>query len=327
MTEIANREDIVGASITVGLGDSIVFSAGYGLADRERGVSTQPYHRFRIYSLSKHLAATAAAKLAQIGALELDAPIEKYMPLIHPNLHGITARQLIGHLSGIRHYANDDWQLFANASCTSPFEALLWFQGDSLEFKPGDEFGYTTYGYVVLSALIEKVSGKPFLDCLQDLLFSPAGINNVKLDDADQIDYLAARPYEYWQGVMYNARYANNVCKYGGGGLAMSTLDLVSFDLALLNNRIVNQKTKEKLFESMTLNDGEPTDYGFGIERATDNDSRLYLWHSGRSRGGRNALVIYPEERLVVAISANTNGESIVKEAETIAKTFLNATE
>ena len=258
------------------------------------------------------------------GLLDLDVPIEAYMPLIHENLYGITARQLIGHTSGIRAYKEGEWQQFADAACHSPFEAMMLFQADPLEFAPGTDFGYTTYGYVVLSALIEKVSGRPFIEYLKGELFQPNTTFDVSLDNADKTDHLAAKPYEYWKEVMYDARYANNTCKYGGGGLSASTQDIVQFNLNLLNDRLVSPETLQMVFSSLKKKNGEETQYGFGLEFATDSAGRYYAWHSGRSRGGRNALVIYPEIKLVVCISANTNGDSIVNEAESIALEFLN---
>jgi len=318
-----DRVDIVGLSMTIGYQDSIVYSKGYGFADREQEIKVQPYHKFRIYSLSKHIAAIGAAKLYEKGLLDLDLPVENYMPLIHENLHGITARQLVGHTSGIRAYEEGEWQKFANAACQSPFEAMLLFQEDPLEFEPGADFRYTTYGYVVLSALIEKVSGRPFMEYLNTELFYPNGITSVTLDNSDKTDHLAAKPYEYWKEVMYNARYANNTCKFGGGGLSASTQDVVQFNLNLLNDRVISTETREMVFSSLKTNNGKATQYGFGLEFSNDTVGRNYAWHSGRSRGGRNALVIYPKEKLVVCISANTNGDSIVSETERVAQEFL----
>ncbi len=323
LNEINSREDIVGASITIGLADSIVFSKGYGMVDRELKVKTQDYHKFRIYSLSKHITAIAAAKLYEDGLLDLDKPINGYIPFLNEKLHGITSRQLIGHIAGIRSYENEEWQKVSNGACITPFESILAFQSDSLLFQPGEQYSYTSFGYVLLSAIIEKVSGKAFIEFLQEEFFEPLHLN-FSLDNADESDDLAAKPYEYWKGTMYNARYANNTCKFGGGGLSASTKDVVLFDLALLQNKIIAKESLDMVFDSMKLNNGEKTNYGFGLQFDTDDKGRNYAWHSGRSRGGRNALVIYPNEKLVICISSNTNGDGIVEEAERIAFSFIN---
>lgn len=323
MQEIVGREDIVGASITIGQADSIYFTKGYGLADRELKVKTQPYHRFRVYSLSKHITAIAAAKLAEDGVLDLDQPISTYIPFIDVQLASITTRQLIGHTSGIRSYQEGEWQRVSSGLCSSPFESLLSFEGDSLLFTPGEDYAYTSFGYVLLSAVIEKVAQQPFMNYLSEEILEPLGISNIRLDDAKQVDYLAAKPYEYWQGTMYGARYANNSCKFGGGGLLASTLDIVAFNQQLLNGGLISAESLKMIYTSMRLNDGSETGYGFGLQFDVDEKGRSYAWHSGRSRGGRNALVIYPDQKLIVCISANTNGDGIVIEAETIAKSLL----
>lgn len=323
LEEIISREDIVGASVSIGIADSIIFSKGYGLIDKELNVITQDYHKFRIYSLSKHIAAIAAAKLNEEGLLDLDKPINEYIPFIDEKLHGITARQLIGHTAGIRSYEDEEWQKVSNGVCISPFESILSFQSDSLLFQPGEKYSYTSFGYVLLSAVIEKVSKKPFMEYLDEILFEPLDLN-ITLDNAEVIDNLAAKPYEYWKGTMYNARYANNTCKFGGGGLSSSTRDVVIFNQALLQEKLINAENLKMVFTSMELNNGEVTNYGFGLQFDSDNKGRNYAWHSGRSRGGRNALVIYPEQQLIVCISTNTNGDGIVEEAERIAQSYLD---
>lgn len=326
LTEIISREDIVGVSVTVGLADSILFSKGYGMVDRELEVPTQDYHKFRIYSLSKHITAIAAAKLYEDGLLDLDKPINDYIPFLDEKLHGITARQLIGHTAGIRSYEDEEWQKVSSGVCLTPFESILSFQSDSLLFKPGEDYSYTSFGYVLLSAVIEKISGEPFMEYLDKVFFRPLNLN-FTLDNADIIDYLAAKPYEYWKGTMYNARYANNTCKFGGGGLSASTKDVVLFNQALLNGQLIKKETLDMVFTSMVLNNGDKTDYGFGLQFDSDDKGRNYAWHSGRSRGGRNALVIYPKQQLIVCISTNTNGDGIVEEAESIAQSYLTEIE
>ncbi len=326
LNEITSREDIVGVSVTIGVGDSIVFSKGYGMVDRELKIKTQDYHKFRIYSLSKHITAIAAAKLYEDGFLDLDKSIKEYIPFLDEKLHKVTTRQLIGHIAGIRSYKDEEWQKVSNGVCVSPFESILSFQTDSLLFNPGEEYSYTSFGYVLLSAIIEKVSGKPFMEYLEESFFKPLDLN-ITLDNSELTDHLAAKPYEYWKGTMYNARYANNTCKFGGGGFSASTNDVVIFNQNIISGNLINQETLNMVFTSMELNNGKKTNYGFGLQFDTDDKGRKYAWHSGRSRGGRNALIVYPKEKLVVCISSNTNGDAIVEEAENIAQSFLNETE
>ena len=193
LTELVERADIVGASITVGLGDSILHSKGFGLMDKDLGIPSQPYHKFRIYSLSKHITAIAAAKLYEKGILDLDKGIAEYIPFLEEHLKDITTRQLIGHTAGIRSYREGEWQEYANNACSSPFEAMRAFESDSLLFEPGEKYSYTSFGYVLLSAVIEKVSGKRFLDYLNEAIFVPIGINNVSLAKYYKITYLTDR--------------------------------------------------------------------------------------------------------------------------------------
>lgn len=323
LNSIVEKKDIVGATVTVGIKDKIVMSKGYGLIDIENKIKTQPYHKYRIYSISKHITAIAAAKLAEEGKLDLDAPIVKYIPFINDKLKKVTTRQLVGHIAGVRSYREGEWQKVSSGVCISPFESILSFQNDELLFKPGDKYSYTSFGYVLLSAVIEKASNKSFVESVNETFFTPLGIKDLTLDNSNEADFLRAKPYEYYKEKMYPARYANNTCKFGGGGFTTSTPSIVKFNLALLNGKIVNDKTLKTIFTSIKLNNGKETGYGFGLQFEKDKSGRKFAWHSGRSRGGRNALVIYPKEKVVVAISSNTNGDGIVTQAESIAQEFL----
>ena len=124
------------------------------------------------------------------------------------------------------------------------------------------------------------------MEYLDDNLFRPLDLN-ITLDNSEVTDNLAAKPYEYWKGTMYNARYANNSCKFGGGGFSSSTRDVVLFNQALLQEKLISARTLKMVFTSMELNNGEKTNYGFGLQFASDEKGRNYAWHSGRSRGGR----------------------------------------
>ena len=322
LEKILAEEDYFGVSVSVGIGDSIVYAEGFGFAHLEQQEAATPNHLFRIYSIAKAMTGTAVARLSEEGLLDLDAPIETYLPALKPSLYGLTARQLVGHLSGVRHYRDGEWLNVSQNTCTSPQDALPLFEDDPLEHAPGLQFTYSSFGFVLLSAVVEAAAGEPFIDYMTRTIFAPAGMTGIQLDNPEIDMAMRAQPYEYWKNTIYEARPANNTCKMGGGGFVASSNDVARFGLALMNHHLVQPVTLAMILTSMQEGSGADTEYGFGIGVGTDQEGRAYAVHSGGAIGGRAALFLYPENNVVVALTANSNGRRLTNDAEEIARLF-----
>lgn len=325
LEKIVAEDGFVGVSVSVGVGDSIVFAEGAGFAHEERQEAATPDHQFRIYSLAKPMTGVALARLWEEGRIDLDAPIETYLPSLNPALHGISARQLVGHLSGIRHYKKGEWLKVSKSPCASPAEALVAFASDPLEHVPGSQLSYSSFGFVLLSAVMEAAADQPFLDYITHRVFEPAEMTSIQLDDPNAERPLRAQPYEYRRRKFREARFVDNTCKMGAGGFTASSNDVARFGLALMNHQLVQPSTLEMILTSMKDASGEDTQYGFGLAVSTDAEGRGYAVHSGGAIGGRAALFLYPETNIVVAITANSEGRRLTEEAETIARFFYAA--
>ena len=168
------RQGIPGLSIAIGQGGSVRFTSGYGLADLENSVPARAATVYRLASISKPMTAVAALQLAERGALDLDAPVQKYVPAFPEKAWPVTARQLLGHLGGVRHYRDDE------PTNTRPYESLddslAFFKDDALVAEPGARFVYSTYGYNLVGAAVEGAAGKPFVEVLKEGVFAPAGL-------------------------------------------------------------------------------------------------------------------------------------------------------
>ncbi|HEX6643571.1 MAG TPA: serine hydrolase domain-containing protein, partial [Gemmatimonadales bacterium] len=150
------RVGIPGVSITVMRDGRIVWSEGIGWADLEQRVPVTPLTRFRVGSVSKSLTAAAVGLLVERGRLDLDAPVQRYVPAFPEKRYPITTRLVAGHLAGIRHYAGNEFlSMRPYASVT---EGLEIFQHDSLLFHPGTRYLYSSYGWNLVSAVIEGAS-------------------------------------------------------------------------------------------------------------------------------------------------------------------------
>ena len=137
---------------------------------------------FRVYSVSKPIAAAAAARLAEEGALDLDAAASTYLPELPSQLGQLTARQLIGHLAGVRHYNDGEWLKVSRSACSSPLDGLAPILAGSLIATPGLRYSYSPFGYVLLSAIIEAASDEPFDEAVRGRVLAPAGMTRTVIE-------------------------------------------------------------------------------------------------------------------------------------------------
>src|SRR5215475_16058517 len=152
---------IPGFNVAVAIDGKIVYSEAFGYADLEQRVPAWPITKFRIGSVSKPLTSAALMKLVEQGKIDLDAPIQKYAPTFPDKGAVITARLLAGHLGGIRHYK--DGEVDNQKHYDNVVDGLERFKDDPLVVPPGTKFSYSSYGFNLLSAVMQGAAGKPFL--------------------------------------------------------------------------------------------------------------------------------------------------------------------
>nr|XP_029524807.1 serine beta-lactamase-like protein LACTB, mitochondrial isoform X1 [Oncorhynchus nerka] len=287
-------QDEVGAPrlvVGVSVDGSQVWCEGLGYADLENRVPCGPETVLRIASISKPLTTAAAARLWEEGKLDLDAPVQKYVPEFpQKQFEGedvtITPRLILSHLSGIRHYEKDakkvredrakakrplklpgeeekslsenkpktedsstkskenkraqkkkefeQEEYYLKDSFESVIHALDLFKDDTLVFKPGTTFLYSTHAFTLLSAVVERAAGQHFLDHMMKM-FRELGMLNTVPDENDPIIYNRSRFYHFnKKGRIVNCPYVDNSYKWAGGGFLSTVGDLLLFGNALL---------------------------------------------------------------------------------------------
>ena len=312
-----------GVSIAVSRDGRLLWSEGIGCADLELDVPVSTATRFRIGSVSKPLAAAALGSLVEEGRLDLDAPIQRYVPDFPVKAWPITPRQLAGHLAGVRHYEAGEFEIRDHYDTVR--KGLVIFEKDALLFQPGTDFSYSTYGFNLLSAVIEGAAGEPFLAVMEERVFAPAGMHETSADDPAAIVPNRARCYTRTAetGKILNAGFVDNSYKWAGGGFVSTPEDLVAFANALLDGRLLKPETVRLLWTSQKTSDGKETEYGMGWGVDKDSKGRARVRHSGGAQGGTANLIIYPAEHLVVAMVVNSD-ESFTGRAPEIAEMFLD---
>jgi len=313
---------IPGLSLTVAVDGKIMYSEGFGYADLEERVPVWPTTKFRIGSISKPLTATALMQLVEAGKLDLDAPVQKYVPSFPDKGAVITARMLAGHLAGIRHYQGDEFNIqrhYANV-----LDGLKIFENDPLVSPPGTKFNYSSYGYNLLSAVVESAAGENFLAYMQKHVFDAMGLAHTAADQNTQIVEQRSRFYEKEKdGTLENAPYVDNSYKWAGGGFLSTSEDLVRFGSMLLQPGFLKADSLKLLFTSQKTKSGGETGYGMGWGITKSPSGRVVYEHSGGSIGGSSQLMVYPETHVVVALVTNlTSREWKASEVEAVAEKF-----
>jgi CubicO group peptidase (beta-lactamase class C family) len=328
IVETMTKQSVPGLSIAVAVDGKIIWSEGFGLADLENQIRVSPATRFRIASISKPLTAAAMARLFEQGKLDLDAPVQKYVPNFPRKEKDITARQLAGHLSGIRHYRRDpdeskDEFFNRREYYKSVSEALKTFQDDPLDFTPGTKFGYSSFGYTLLSAVIEGASRQNFLTYMQEQVFIPLRMPSTSADDNRQIIPDRARFYSLdSEKRLINAPYIDRSYSWAGGGFLSTPEDLARFGSAHLQSGYLKAETLKEIFTSQKTADGKETGTGFGWRIGQDKEGRTFYFHPGEDVGGRSYLLMYPEKKVVIAMLHNLTGASLASIIE-ISKLFI----
>ncbi|ELT90093.1 hypothetical protein CAPTEDRAFT_89169, partial [Capitella teleta] len=252
-----------GLTVAVSIDGQVVWAEGLGYADIEKRTPCSADTVMRIASISKPITMTAAARLMQAGKLDIDKPVKEYIDAWPQQTYkgqnvDITTRQLVSHMSGIRHYEKDcgkkakkakkegdedemnsqkELQMkeyYIKEKFTSVASSLNLFKNDELCSLPGTEYLYTTHGWTAVSAVIEGAAKKPFADLILQM-FKDLGLSNTYLDDNGPLIYNRSSYYvKNKKSQIENAPYVDNSYKYAGGGFVSTASDLCRFANVML---------------------------------------------------------------------------------------------
>jgi len=303
VTDAMSRLGIPGLSLAVAEGGEVRHEAGFGFADVENEVPARPETAYRLASVSKPITAAAVMKLAEEGRLDLDAPVSRYCPDFPEKRWPVTARQLLCHQGGVRHYRPDEQPI--TRRFTSLTEGLALFRDDPLVFEPGTRVLYTTHGYTLLGCAAAGAAGRPFMTLLNDLVLAPSGMSATRVDDVRGLIPNRAQGYvRDGSGQLLNSALADMTYKVPGGGLSSTAPDVARFGTALLSGRLVSAATLKRMLDRQKTRDGRVTGFGLGLALG-HRGGRPEAWHHGGQERVSTVLYLRPDSGLAVAILAN----------------------
>ena len=304
------------AAITVE--GELVWAGATGWADVKNKIPATVQTTYRIGSTSKAVEITGLARLVGAGIIDLDAPISTYAAdLPNPAWQNFTARQLASHTAGLPGYEenNDRIGLYQSMALTSrytdPKDALSVFDTADVLFEPSDNFHYSSFDNVLLSAVMQDATGHPFNDLMSARVFDPIGM------EATMPDYLRGKnlpfalSYQTKGDEVKPWRKVDLSHKLAGGGYISTPSDLARLGAAWLDEDFISSDVRDVFWTLAKLSDGSVNEdnYALGFRRniwlREDAGNVVYLNHGGISKGAQCWLMIVPEYDLTLAISVN----------------------
>ncbi|WP_291866056.1 serine hydrolase domain-containing protein [Maribacter sp.] len=309
------EKQIPGVAITVLEKGKTIFQKSYGYADIEEKIIIDPKKtQFRIASVSKPIAATALAYMVADGIIDLDASFYDYVPYYPKKKWDFTMRQLASHTAGIRSYKGIEYGLNKEYSIK---DSISIFKEDPLLFKPGTDYLYTSFDWVLVSLAMQEASGIPFENYVQEKVLQPLGMCNTEAEIPGNSYPNATSFYSKNRLGFRLSIPVNNYYKLAGGGFLSTAVDIANFGQAFLAKQVLQKDMLTQFLTSESIN-GKPTYYGLGWQVSQDKKGRKYFGHVGNGVGGYSNFYVYPKEQLVFSILTNCTNPNIQEELDEV---------
>lgn len=311
----------------------VLLREGFGLADRAFGVPAAPDTRYWVASVTKLFTAVLVLQLVDAGRLDVEAPIRRYLPdYAGGGADRVTLAQLLHHTSGLAQWERATSYADAVAHGLEayqlphpPAELLAKYASDPLAHAPGTTFEYNNADYVVLGAILERVTGLPYDTLLARRLTTPLGLTGTGLLHAQAVVPRLAPTYSRADSAAPLQRdlpvYPENW--WAAGGLYSTADDLRAFADALYGGRLLRPATLRVL-----LTPGLD-EYGCGLwvtAQDVDGTKHRFAQRPGRIMGANVTLLRYLDDDLTVVVLGNTNAADVDAFGFVVGRTVLGGT-
>jgi CubicO group peptidase (beta-lactamase class C family) len=260
--------------------------------------------RYSIGSISKQFTAAAMLFLQEQGKLSLDDKVAKFVPTL-TRANEVTIRELLSHTSGYQDYWPQDYVMPMMLQPTTAAKIMDLWARKPLDFDPGTKWQYSNTNYVIAGVIIEKVSGKPLLQFLQEKIFNPLGMKSVTSMDESKSDANDPTGYlRYALGPLRPAPKEGAGWLFAAGELAMTAEDLAKWNISIMDQRLLKPASYRELEREVQLNNGLGTRYGLGVSVGMEAGHRA-ISHGGEVSGFTAESIVLPDERVSVVALTN----------------------
>ena len=297
-----------GAAVLVVQDGKPVLRKGYGLANVELGVPIQPDMVFELGSITKQFTAAAILMLAERGQISLSDDVTKYLPDYPTHGRTITIEHLLTHTSGIPSYTGLPEWLPKRREDLTPQQIIDLFKDKPLEFEPGEKWAYNNSGYILLGAILEKLTGKTYEDFVEQEIFKPLGMTRSAYGSNSEIVPGRVDGYDPDDAGYRRTGYLSMTHPYAAGSLISNVDDMARWDEALRSGKLLKPASLERMFTPVPLRSGKNTAYAYGWAIG-EYAGRKVIEHGGDINGFTTDILRVPEARLLVVILSNNTGK------------------
>ena len=315
---------IPGLSIGVSRGKETILARGYGYASLEDSTPATAETVYPIASITKQFTAAGVMRLDEENRVKLTDDFSRYLPAFPLKEPKTTVQQLLNHTAGIPNALPGDSAAGGGVLDLTADEFLASFGSLPRDFPPGEKFAYSNGGYYVLGLLIEAVSGRPYADYMRERLFEPVGMTSSSECGREGTSHAVG--YDVRDSSLIPAPPITGGRLFAAAGLCSTVPDLLKWQRALRDRKVVNFFSWKQMIEPAELKDGSRASYGFGLTLGRLGKHRS-VGHGGSVPGFSSQLTHYPDDDVTIAVLANSEQALPRRIADQIAVVLLGIVE
>ena len=303
--KVVSEKQLIGLSVGVMQDGNVVLAKGYGVRSIEPREPVTTSTMFPIGSVTKQFTCSSALLLAQDGKLSMSDPVAKYVPNA-TRAGEITLLDAGQHVTGYRDYYPLDFVVREMQKDESADTIIGRYATRALDFNPGSRWSYSNTNFLILGKAIEKASGKSVGDFMSERIFAPLGMTRTKFDPPATDTGMSRGYTTYALAKPVLAKREGKGWTGAAGAIFSTPTDLLKWDLALLDGKILSPTSFATLTTPRTLSDGRSTGYGCGMSVQLTGNA-VVLSHGGAVAGSVAQNIIIPETRSAIAVVANAD--------------------
>jgi CubicO group peptidase (beta-lactamase class C family) len=308
------NKNMFNGSVLVAKKGKVLLKKGYGSANFSYNIPNKPDTKFKLASVTKQFTAMGIMILEEQGKLSVNDSLSKFIP-DYPGGNKITLHHLLNHSSGIPNLTAsprfDSIKVFPHTL----EQVIGHFKTMPLEFEPGQKFNYSNSGYILLTSIIEKISGMSYAEFISKNIFEKLEMKNSGYCNTNAVIKNMAEGYNQTGDDYAKAPYVNMSIPLGAGGLYSTVEDLYLWDRALYTEKLVKKNTIEKILTPSKDGMG----YGWFINTFQGNK---WIFHNGGIEGFSTAINRFPENDICIIMLKNVDNQTYFS-ANKIARQML----
>jgi D-alanyl-D-alanine carboxypeptidase len=303
------QKPFVGISVALLQGGKITFCRGFGYAAKETTQLVDTETRFAVASVTKQFTAASILQLFEEGKLSVYDPVAKYFPDLTRG-QDIRLLDLMNMVSGYPDFYPLDFLTVEMTKPTTPDEVISEYAKRPLDFEPGTRWSYSNTNYSILGRIVEKVSGKSYQDFVQERIFTPLGMTHSGFEP-DPAGPEAAQGYRSFTVVDPEPALREGLnWMYSAGSIYTTPADMVNWDVALMNGKVLKPESYRLMTTNRLLSDGTATGYCCGLGRKEVQGETVF-WHNGGASGFLSRTEFCPATQSALFITVNTDSVAL----------------